>query len=579
MENNSGCADHDLAQRSIYGGFVYLGFLAALLVSTDYFSSHPALVTLAGATTLVCASGRYALARYFGSLHPSSPRVWRGAMFLAININSFIWGLFLVETLFLYGYEDWKTLLLLICLAGTAPIALASMAPNVVVLRTFLTAFTMPMILANLYLGGRRGYTMASIFAWYLLFTMLHAQRMSREYRAARERTAALDAARKSAEASSRAKSEFLANMSHELRTPMTVIMGMTDLALNSNLGSEQREYLNAVKTSCDLLLGSLNELLDFSKIEAGKVRLESIPFSLRRLLSETLDPFGAAARARGLTLRHEVRTGVPDLLQGDPARLRQVLMNIVGNAVKFTERGEIRAEVTLEEEPRPGVPVTLRFGVSDTGIGIPPGKQQSIFEAFEQADSSTSRKHGGTGLGLTIASRIVQMMEGRIWVESQSDRGSSFYWTSRFGWTDAPVVPEAAAQPAPAATRQLRILVAEDHAMSRRMLERLLEERGYQVHGVSSGLDVLSVLEARTFDLILMDVRMPGLDGVATTAAIRRRERASGTRLPIIALTAHTIEGVREQLLSAGMDGCLAKPIQADRLFEAIEKFGSPAA
>jgi signal transduction histidine kinase/ActR/RegA family two-component response regulator len=560
-------------RRCYAGGFVYIGFLAGLWVTSDYFSAHPALLAAISAVSVVCGSGRYCLGRYFDRIYAWSPRGWQAAIFLAINVNSLTWGLFLAVTFLLYGYQSWKTLLVLICLAGTAPIGLAAQAPNLMILRSFLCAFTLPIITANLYVGGRLGYTMAMIFSWYLLFCLLHARIMNRQYLEAFHEKIALAAAKKVAEEANQAKSQFLANMSHEVRTPLNAILGMTHLALNSPLSAEQRGYLRMVRRSSENLLGLLNDLLDLSKIEAGKLELETIPFSLRELIDETLESFSGELEAKGLWLRPEMSPDVPDRLRGDPLRLRQVLVNVVGNAAKFTQEGGIEVRVSRLDASAAGA--KLQFTVSDTGIGIPPEKQRSIFEAFEQADTSTTRKYGGTGLGLAISFRIVELMAGRMWVESQPGKGSSFHWTASFETAplEQPGRPQAV-EPRSAAAKtsvELRILVAEDHDVSRQLLQKLLETRGHHVTAVSNGNQVLAALEKATFDLILMDIHMPELDGLEATSAIRRSEQ-KGRHIPIVAITAEAAPGVRNRYLAAGMTDYLAKPVKPERLFELIE-------
>lgn len=566
--------DSDLARRSFAAGPVYLGFLAALWAATDYFSSHPVMLGAVTAISVACGGARFLLGYRFERFYRPNPAAWRAVYFVAINLNILVWGVFLMGTFLLYGYRDWKTLILLICLAGTAPIALAAQTPSPISIHTFLVALTAPMIAANLYLGGAVNYTMAMVFTWYLLFALGHARVLHRQYAAYTLEKFALEAAKKSAEEANRAKSAFLANMGHELRTPLNAILGMTHLALNSPVEAERGQYMRMVKGAGENLLEMLNSLLDFSKVEAGKVELEAVPFSVRKLADGTLQSFLGDAKSKGLQLRSYVDASVPLRLRGDPLRLRQVLVNVLGNALKFTERGDIESRISRVPDPAAGV--LLQFTVRDTGIGIAPEKQRSIFDAFEQGDSSTTRKYGGTGLGLAISVRLVELMGGRMWVESQPGQGSSFHWTARFATVsgnEAQAAPEdAGAQRFPAATVNLKILVAEDHDMSRQLLQKLLDMRGHTVVAVANGKDALREMEQQAFDVVLMDMRMPELDGIGATAEIRRREKG-GRSIPIIALTAEASEGIRDRYVEAGVTDYLAKPIKPEKLFELIEK------
>lgn len=395
----------------------------------------------------------------------------------------------------------------------------------------------------------------------------------------------ALDAA----EAANRTKSDFLANMSHEIRTPMNGIVGMTALALTEPVSDDVRDYLHAIDSSARLLMVIINDILDFSKIEAGKLEVEHIAFDVRQVVNDTLRTHYAQAEAKGLRLDSGVGTDVPQAITGDPVRLRQVLHNLVGNAIKFTAQGCVTVQIWVESGVTPANDQRLHLAVRDTGIGIAPHKQATIFDAFAQADTSTTRQYGGTGLGLSISKRLVELMEGRLWVESELGQGSTFHVNLPCQAITPPAamtLEASAAQPyttvsgntpltptqATVAAQPGRVLLVEDNVINQRLAQGLLKKMGHDVTLAVNGAEAIEAYRTHTFDLVLMDMQMPVLSGPEATEHIRAYETAQGLKhTPIMAMTANAMSKDNELCLASGMDDFMSKPLDTHRFMERV--------
>jgi len=577
----------DLAARLGYGVYGYALIFIALGATSRYPVEHPRLFWSLAAAVFVSIGMRLTLAFMRERIYAVRPRLLIWLLTLALVIGSGASGLLFLSTLRSYGFENWTFVIVLLWMAGIVAGSGVSFAPNVKLLALHIFLLLGPVTIQSLLMGGVQGHTFAIFNLGFCFFMALVGRYMHAMYwqqlrdRALENaRARELEAAKTAAESANRAKGEFLANMSHEIRTPMHGILGMAQLALDSETPEEGREYIKTLQSCAEGLLTVLNDILDFSKIDAGKLTLESIPFSVRKSVDDVCKLVLPQARAKGLIVEARVSDDVPDLLVGDPTRLRQVLINLMGNATKFTETGSVRLQVTQAQvdPPRAENQAGLLFKVSDTGIGIAEEQQKYIFEAFAQADGGVTRRFGGSGLGLAICSQLAQLMGGHLSVESTPHVGSTFQFACAFTIGKeqdlgpqlvAPVESEA----------PVRILLAEDNPANQLLAAKLLSRRGHKVNVVSTGLAAVQAWEAGDFDLILMDDQMPVMDGVEAVRQIRLRETNSHRkRTTIVSLSASAMVGDLERFLASGMDGCLAKPFSAEELYATVRHFANPA-